>query len=85
MSKAGVSYAVLAGVSIGCAEIMAFYVFSRGVPAALGVPVIVGGTVTAATIYGLVFLREALTAYQCFGLVLVVSGIVFLTSNASGG
>ena len=74
----GVGLAALAGLSVGLAEILTFVVFQRGVPAAVGTPVIVGGSVLLTAVLGLVVLREALTLTQAGGLLLVVVGIALL-------
>ena len=77
-SGKGLGLAALAGLSVGLAEILTFVVFKRGVPASVGTPVIVGGSVLLAALLGLVVLREALTPAQAGGLVLVVAGIALL-------
>ena len=78
ISGKGVGLAALAGLSVGLAEILTFAVFQRGVPAAVGTPVIVGGSVLLTAVLGLVVLREALTLTQAGGLLLVVAGIALL-------
>jgi transporter family protein len=78
VSGKGLALAALAGVSVGIAEILTFVVFSRGVPASVGTPVIVGGSVLLAALLGLVVLREALSLGQAGGLVLIVAGIALL-------
>jgi transporter family protein len=78
VSGQGLALAALAGVSVGIAEILTFVVFSRGVPASVGTPVIVGGSVLLAALLGLVVLREALSFGQAGGLVLIVAGIALL-------
>src|SRR4051812_44416103 len=62
VSQKGILFAVLAGVSVGLAEILSFYAFSDGTLASRGVPVIVGGTIMLATFIGLFLLREQLGA-----------------------
>jgi len=78
-SSSGVRFAVLGGVSVAIGEILAFYVFSHGVATSQGTPIIVGGAVAAAALYGMLFLRETLVPLQWLGLVFVVLGIVLLT------
>jgi transporter family protein len=78
VSGKGLALAALAGVSVGVAEILTFVVFSRGVPASVGTPVIVGGSVLLAALLGLVLLREGLSLGQAGGLVLIVAGIALL-------
>jgi transporter family protein len=81
VSGQGLALAALAGVSVGVAEILTFVVFSRGLPASVGTPVIVGGSVLLAALLGLVVLREALTLGQAGGLVLIVAGIALLARS----
>ena len=53
LSGTGLGLAALAGVGVGLAEILTFVVFQRGVPASVGTPVIVGGSVLLAAGLGL--------------------------------
>lgn len=78
VSSRGLALAGLAGLSVGAAEILTFVVFKRGVPASVGTPVIVGGSVLLAALLGLGLLRESLTLTQVAGLTLVVAGIALL-------
>ena len=78
VSGRGLALAALAGLSVGLAEILTFVVFRRGVPASVGTPVIVGGSVLLAALLGLVVLRESLSLAQVGGLALVVAGIGLL-------
>lgn len=77
-SGKGLGLVALAGLSVGLAEVLTFVVFRRGVPASVGTPVIVGGSVLLAALLGLVGLRESLTPGQGAGLVLVVVGVGLL-------
>ena len=67
-----------AGLAVGLAEILTFVVFQQGVPASVGTPVIVGGSVLLTALLGLLLLGEALTASQAGGLLLIVAGIGLL-------
>ena len=78
LSGRGLGMAALAGLGVGLAEILTFVVFQRGVPASVGTPVIVGGSVLLTALLGLVVLREALSLPQLSGLVLIVAGIALL-------
>ena len=78
LSGRGQGLAALAGLGVGLAEILTFVVFQRGVPASVGTPVIVGGSVLLTALLGLVVLREALSLPQLGGLVLIVAGIALL-------
>ncbi|MEJ7663536.1 MAG: EamA family transporter [Hymenobacter sp.] len=78
VSGRGLGLAALAGLSVGLAEMLTFVVFQRGVPASVGTPVIVGGSVLLASLLGLAVLRESLTLGQVGGLALIVVGIGLL-------
>jgi len=82
VSGRGLGLAALAGLSVGLAEILTFVVFSRGVPASVGTPVIVGGSVLLAAVLGLAVLRETLTLSQLGGLGLIVAGIGLLARGS---
>lgn len=78
VSARGIWFAVLAGIFVGLAEILSFYVFSRGVPASTGIPVIVGGTVAAGVALGAIFLGESLRPADYLAVAMIVAGIVLL-------
>lgn len=81
----GARLAMIAGVSVALGEVLAFYVFSKGVAVSQGAPVIIGGTVAATGIYGVYLLRESLAPLQWIGFILILAGIVFLTSFQRAG
>ena len=78
ISGKGVGLAALAGLSVGLAEILTFVLFRRGLPASVGTPVIVGGSVLLSALLGWVVLRESLSLAQGGGLLLIVVGIALL-------
>ena len=78
LSGQGLGLAALAGLGVGLAEILTFVVFQRGVPASVGTPVIVGGSVLLTALLGWLVRREALSGAQLAGLLLIVAGIVLL-------
>ena len=84
-SSTGARLAILGGLSVGIGEILAFYVFSRGIPVSHGAPIIIGGTVAATALYGMSFLRESLAPVQWLGFSLIILGIVILTSFERAG
>jgi bacterial/archaeal transporter family protein len=77
-SPRGVWFAVLAGIFVGLAEILSFYVFAKGIPASVGIPLIVGGTVIAGVLLGLVFLGETLRPVDYLAVILIVAGTAIL-------
>jgi transporter family protein len=74
----GLSFSVLAGIAVGIAEILSFYVFSKGVPATVAIPIIVGGTALTGTIFGILFLGETLSWNQGAGVILMIVAIVLV-------
>ena len=84
LSGKGIWLAALAGLGVGLAEILTFVVFQRGVPASVGTPVIVGGSVLLTAVLGIVVLREALSGTQVAGLLLIVAGIALLARGHGG-
>ncbi len=78
----GVTLAVLAGLAIGLVEILTFNVFGRGVPVALGNPLIVGGSLVVTSLVGILLLREVLTPAQVVALILIASGVVLMGVGA---
>ena len=78
LSRKGLGLAALAGLGVGLAEILTFIIFQRGVPASVGTPVIVGGSVLLTAVLGLLVARETLSGAQVAGLLLIVAGIALL-------
>jgi transporter family protein len=74
----GLGLAAAAGLCVGAAEILTFWLFSSGVPAARGVPVVVGGSILVAALLGVAALREPLSPVQWLGVGLIVAGVAVL-------
>lgn len=74
-------WAVLAGLSIGLAEIGYFYLFGNHaghepMAASKAIPVIVSGTIMIALLFSVMILNEKIGWSQIFGSLLIVIGIV---------
>jgi bacterial/archaeal transporter family protein len=82
-SAKGMVYAILAGVFVGLAEITSFYVFSKGINASVGIPVIVGGTVLVGAVLGIVFLKESVSWIQLAGIACILIGVAILASYSA--
>lgn len=78
----GVSLAVLAGVAIGLVEILTFVIYGRGVPVAVGNPLIIGGSLVVTTGVGILVLREWVSPVQMVAILLVAGGIALLAWEA---
>lgn len=85
VSARGVWLAVAAGAAIGLTEILTFMIFSRGVPVAVGNPLIIGGSLIVTTAIGLIALRELLTPLQILAVVLIIAGVGLLALGAPRG
>lgn len=81
VSQKGVIYAAIAGVFVGLAEITSFYVFSKGVSASSGIPVIIGGSIIVGTALGLLFLKESYSWIQFVAVAFIITGVIILTSK----
>ncbi|PLX27008.1 hypothetical protein C0581_03715 [Candidatus Parcubacteria bacterium] len=79
----GVWYAVAAGVFVGLAEVLSFFVFSKGLSISIGLPVIIGGSIVFGVLLGLLFLKEmeSFSFVHALGLVFVLLGVVLLASK----
>lgn len=77
-SPRGLKYAILAGLFVGLAEILSFYAFSKDLPATVGIPVIVGGTILTGVLLGQLLLKEALSPLQYLAVAMILAGVVIL-------
>lgn len=82
-SGKGLLLATLAGLAIGLVEVLTFYIFARGVPVAVGNPLIVGGSLLVTTGVGYVLLREHLSLTQLLAIALIASGVALLGWSAA--
>lgn len=79
ITQKGVGFAIAAGAAVGLAEITTFILFSKGVSASIGIPIIIGGSVLVGVIFGLIFTKESLGPIHIIGLILILAGIVIMT------
>ncbi len=80
----GIHWAVLAGLAVGTAEIVSFFVSSLGVQAMQSIPIIIGGSVMFGTVLGAVALHEELSIRGWFGVVLISLGISLVGLDCEG-
>lgn len=78
VSPKGIQFAILAGIFVGLAEITSFYLFSKGTPASIGVPIIVGGSILVGSFLGIYLLKESLNVMQYFAIAMIIAGIAIL-------
>ncbi|MGY0561100.1 hypothetical protein ACW7G2_10340 [Luteimonas sp. A277] len=79
----GLALAACAGVAIGLVEILTFFVYGRGLPVAVGNPLIIGGSLLVTTIAGILFLRESLSPVQLAAIGLIGLGIAAFAWEAT--
>jgi transporter family protein len=74
--KDGIFWSCMAGLSVGFAEMLSFFVSGLGVPATQSIPIITGGSVLFGAILGILILNEQLMMRGWSGVALLVTGIV---------
>lgn len=81
------AFAVAAGLCIGLAEVMYFYLFrgvggAAGMPASVAIPLIVGGTILVSVLIAVFVFHEGLGPRQWGGVVMAAAGLALLASGA---
>lgn len=82
VTQRGVVLAVCAGVAIGLVEMLTFYVYARGIPVAVGNPLIIGGSLIVTTGLGVALLREDINTAQGAAIALIVAGVALMAWDA---
>lgn len=80
----GIHWAILAGLAVGTAEIISFFVSSLGVQAMQSIPVIIGGSVMFGTVLGALALHEELSLRGWLGVVMISVGISLVGLDSEG-
>lgn len=80
-TKHGIVWSVIAGLGVGAAELLSFYVSSKGVQAMQSIPIIVGGSILFSTILGKLWLKEVITMKGWIGVVMIFLGITLVGSG----
>lgn len=81
-STRGLALAALAGLAIGLVEILTFFIYGRGIPVAVGNPLIIGGSLLVTTGTGVLLLRESVSPMQVGAAALIAIGIGALAWDA---
>ena len=74
----GLRFAIAAGAFVGLAEIISFHLFSHGMKASVGIPIIIGLTIFTSVTLGILFSEESLNLMHVFGIVLIAGGVIIL-------
>jgi transporter family protein len=77
----GIQWSVCAGIAVGLAEMISFFVSSLGVQAMQSIPILIGGSVMFGTILGLCLLGEVLSYHGWLGVILLISGICLVATD----
>lgn len=80
----GIRFAILAGISVGAAEMISFCVSGMGVQAMQSIPVIIGGSVLFGTVLGWAALGESLSIRGWSGVLLISIGISLVGLDDDG-
>lgn len=81
-NRTGIGLAIGAGLAIGLVEILTFIIYGRGVPVAVGNPLIVGGSLVVTTLVGVVLLKEGASVVQMGAVAMIVLGVFVLAWEA---
>ncbi len=77
--RSGLIYAGWAGVAIAVFILSFNKIFQHGGNLSFVSPMIFGAAIVLSTILSVLFLKESLTPYHFLGIVLVISGIAFIS------
>ncbi len=78
VTREGITWSILAGISIGLGSVTLIKMFSSGANLSIGSPLVRIGTVVGVVIVGMFFLRETLSVKQIFGLAVSIGGLFLL-------
>jgi len=77
----GVFWSVFAGLSVGLAEMISFFVMGIGVPAVQAIPIVIGGSVFFGGILGYFALHETMSTQGIVGTLLLILGIALVSTD----
>ena len=79
----GLFWSVCAGLAVGLAEMLSFFVSSLGVQASQFIPIIIGGSVMFGAVLGLMVLGEQMLLWHGWsGVLLLVVGIALVATDS---
>lgn len=77
----GVQWSICAGIAVGLAEMISFFVSSLGVQAMQSIPILIGGSVMFGTFLGLCLLGEVLSYHGWLGVAMLITGICLVATD----
>jgi len=78
ITSTGLTYAIVAGIFVGVAEILFFMMFTKGVDLSIGLSLVTAGSVLIAAIIGILFLGESISTIKIAGAIFAILGVVLL-------
>lgn len=75
VTKEGITFSLLAGLSIGIGTITFIKMFATGTNLSIGSPLVRVGIILGTIIVGMVVLRESLTVRQIIGMIVSLVGV----------
>jgi bacterial/archaeal transporter family protein len=79
--KVGLFWSMCAGLAVGSAEMLSFFVSSLGVQASQFIPIIIGGSVMFGAVLGMILLGETMMFHGWSGIALLVTGIALVATD----
>lgn len=77
----GIYWSIMAGIAVGAAEMISFFVSGMGVQAVQSIPIIIGGCVLFGAILGFLTLGEEMTIQGWLGIGLLIIGITLVATD----
>lgn len=79
--NSGLFWSVFAGIAVGLAEMLSFYVSSIGVQATQSIPVIIGGSVLFGSVLGMLVLSDKMVLHGWSGVAMLFVGIGLVATD----
>lgn len=80
VSSQGLMWAILAGIAVGAAEILIFFMFKAGGNLSIGTPLVNVIGISLAAMIGILILGESITPLKIAGIILALIGITILST-----
>ncbi len=81
MTKEGVIYSSLAGISVGVATVFLYRMFSLGTQLTLGTAIFRIGAIALASLLGILFLKDKVSLQYLVGFVLSIIGLLLIVTG----
>ncbi len=78
-SLKGIAFAALAGVAIMLFSVLLAHIFNRHGNLSYVIPIIYGIAIVISSLYGILVVKDRITALQLLGILLVVIGVGFIS------